>query len=316
MKKLTKEDFLKKARDVHGDKYDYSNVEYTNTRTKVCVICPEHGEFFVRPNDHLYGKNSCPKCYGNNKCDTFEFIEKAKKVHGEYYDYSKVEYCGAKKDVAIICPIHGKFLQKPNYHLSGCGCKLCGKEKTINGRKLTYEDFILKAREVHGWKYDYSKVEYIDNKTPICIICPKHGEFWQTPHHHLRGEGCPCCRSSSLETEVYNFLTKNNIKFEKEKTFEWLKNKSNLYLDFYLPEYNTAIECQGIQHFQEVEMFGGKERFSKIIENDFIKNEKCFKNGIKVIYYVKFNKNVVNGTIYEKENVVKNKKDLLKKIVN
>ena len=90
--------------------------------------------------------------------------------------------------------------------------------------KLTTEEFIEKAKQVHGDKYDYSKVEYINNRTKVCIICPEHGEFWQLPSNHLQGTGCPNCRNYKLELEIKEFLTEQNIIFEQHKNFKWLKN--------------------------------------------------------------------------------------------
>ena len=118
--------------------------------------------------------------------------------------------------------------------------------------KLSTEEFIKRAREVHGDKYDYSKVEYVNSRTKICIICPKHGEFWQLPTGHLDGYGCPFCNERNLEKETREFLTKQNINFEFQKHFDWLGRQS---LDFYLPDYNIAIECQGSQHFEPNEFF-------------------------------------------------------------
>ena len=188
----TTEQFIEEARQVHGDKYDYSKVNYINNSTKVCIICPEHGEFWQRPNDHLSGQG-CPAC-GKEKCaddsrlTSEQFIEKARKVHGDKYDYSKVEYINARTKVCIICPEHGEFWQKPNDHLSGQGCPFCA-----GNVKLTSEQFIEKAMQVHGDKYDYSKVEYVNSATNVCIICPEHGEFWQKPSNHLIGKGCCAC---------------------------------------------------------------------------------------------------------------------------
>ena len=107
------------------------------------------------------------------KDKTEEFIKKAKEVHGDKYDYSKVEYKKAIEKICIICPEHGEFWQIPTNHLKGCGCPSCGGNK-----KYTLEIFIKKAREVHGDKYDYSKVDYKKASEKVCIICPKHGEFW------------------------------------------------------------------------------------------------------------------------------------------
>jgi len=212
-KKLTTEEFIRRAKEVHGDKYNYSKVEYVNNRTKVCIICPIHGEFLQTPNDHLSG-HGCKKCRENNlrKCYSLtleDFINKAHEVHGDKYDYSKVEYINSKTKVRIVCPKHGEFLQTPNMHLRGSGCPNCGIESRTSSRKNSLEDFINKAREVHGDKYDYSKVEYVDSHTKVCIICPKHGEFWQSPNTHLSGHGCiKCCKyrigpKSKLTTEEF-----------------------------------------------------------------------------------------------------------------
>ena len=106
------------------------------------------------------------------------------------------------------------------------------------------------------------------------FICPKHGEFWQTPYKHLKGQGCPKCKQSKLERQISTLLTENNIPFEQQKTFDWLKYKNNLFLDFYLPEHNIAIECQGGQHFKSVDYFGGENEFKLIQERDKTKISK------------------------------------------
>ena len=113
---------------------------------------------------------------------TINFIEKAKAVHGDKYDYSKVEYVKAKEKVCIICQEHGEFWQTPNNHLRGEGCPFC-----YGSKKLTTEEFISKAKQIHGNKYDYSNVNYVNKYTKVCIICPEHGEFWQKPSNHLKG---------------------------------------------------------------------------------------------------------------------------------
>ena len=282
-RKLTQEEFIKRAREVHGDKYDYSKVEYVNANSKVCIICSEHGEFWQKPASHLLGCG-CIECAGKKKYTKKIFIEKAKKVHGDKYDYSKVEYANNKTKVCIICPEHGEFWQKPESHIvQKRGCPYCG-----GTAKLTLNDFIRKSDEIHKHKYDYSKVEYVNYETKVCIICPEHGEFWQTPHGHLNGQGCPYCKNSYLANEISILLKENKIIYEQEKTFEWLRDKGRLYLDFYLPDYNIAIECQGEQHFKPVDFFGGEEQFKRRQELDFIKHKLCINNGIKIIYYSTF----------------------------
>lgn len=131
MKRLTTEDFIKKAKAIHGDKYDYSKTVYVNQKTDVIITCPLHGDFKQRPNNHYMGAG-CPVCSGNKKPDTDSFIEKAKAIHGDKYDYSRVVYKNNKTPVEIICPIHGVFKQTPDKHLSGQGCPMCAGEKLEN----------------------------------------------------------------------------------------------------------------------------------------------------------------------------------------
>ena len=285
-KRNTTEEFIEKAKKVHGDKYDYSKVEYINSQTKVCIICPEHGEFWQKPNGHLNGMG-CDKCGGTKTLTTEDFIEKSIKVHGDKYDYSKVEYINYQTKVCIICPEHGEFWQTPHLHLRGTECPKCFK----NGRNIPYttEEFIKKAKEVHGNKYDYSKTVYNRCKNKIIITCPKHGEFEQKAYLHISGRGCPICKESNMEKKCRKFLVENKIRFKSQHTFYWLQYKSHLYLDFYLPDYNIAIECQGEQHFKPVG-FGSKsndiinENFIKTQKRDKLKRDLCEKHGIKIIY--------------------------------
>ncbi len=124
---------------------------------------------------------------------TEEFIQKAKAVHGDKYDYSKVEYVNSYTKICITCPTHGEFPQNPNNHLQGNGCPTCARIRRADNERKTTEWFIAKAKQVHGNRFDYSKVKYINNHTPIIISCPIHGEFMQTPSNHLKGQGCPAC---------------------------------------------------------------------------------------------------------------------------
>ena len=277
-KKLTTEEFIKRAKEIHGDKYDYSKVEYKGNHAKVCIICPEHGEFWQRACSHLRGIG-CAKCGGVGKSNTDEFIEKAKEIHGDKYDYSKVEYINNQTKVCIICPEHGEFWQTPNCHLKGKGCIKCS-----NTKKYTINDFIKKSYKIHGNKYDYSKVEYVNAHTKVCIICPEHGEFWQTPDNHYRW-GCLHCKESSLEKNVESGLNDNNIKFEKQKKFSWLVYKKEMPLDFYLPDYNAAIECQGEQHFKPFRYENDDEKFKLRQDRDLVKSVLCNSHKISLYYY-------------------------------
>lgn len=206
-KKLTAADFISKAKLVHGNKYDYSKVEYINSRTKVIIICPIHGEFRQIPTDHLRGVG-CRYCgysqvADKNRKSKTSFIDEANRIHIHKYSYEKVEYINNKTPVTIICPIHGEFTQTPNDHLIGCGCQKCYDERRGLSLRKDQEKFISEAKKIHGDKYDYSQVKYINNKTKIQIICREHGVFPQTPDMHLRGDGCPLCRNIARRKLLY-----------------------------------------------------------------------------------------------------------------
>jgi len=298
--------FIEEAKRIHGDRYDYSKVDYERCNIKICIICPKHGEFWQTPHMHLQGQG-CKKCsVSKQACNVEDFVKKAKRIHGDKYDYSKVDYMNSHTKICIICPKHREFWQTPNDHLNGKGCKKCGSESSSLLRKKTTEEFIVKAKIIHGDRYDYSKVEYKGCFEKICIICPKHGEFWQTPNSHLNGQGCPICRESKMETMVRDILVKNNINFIQEKKFDWLGLQS---LDFYLPDYKLAIECQGVQHFKPVS-FGSKkvnkyEMLELVKNRDKKKKELCKLNDINIIYF---------STEVCANNIVKDENNLIKEI--
>lgn len=296
MNRLTTEEFVKRAINIHGRKYNYSKVKYINSETKVCIICPKHGEFYQKPSNHLSNKG-CPKCgkeiqrkvsIEKMKKARLEFIKKAKSIHGDRYDYSKVNYIGAKTKVCIICPKHGEFYQEPTNHLSGNGCPKC------SGKNRTSNEIIELFKSVHGNKYDYSNVQYHGYHTKVCIICPTHGEFWQTPANHLQGNGCPKCRVSMMESKVIKELNNKKIDFVYEYRPSFLINgKSHQSIDFYLPKHNIGIECQGKQHYMPID-FAGKGKkwanslYKENVKRDKIKREICSEHGIK-IFYIDYN---------------------------
>ena len=191
-KRLTTEEFIKKAKLVHGDKYDYSLVDYKNSSTKIKIICPEHGIFEQTPNSHLR-KNGCPSCSNTKHYSADEFIEKAKLIHGDKYDYSLVNYKNNHSKIKVVCPIHGEFEISATHFLSGEGCKKCGIESMVKKQSFTTEEFIEKAKLKHGDKYDYSITKYISMKYKIKYICPEHGIVEQEPQSHLSGNGCRKC---------------------------------------------------------------------------------------------------------------------------
>ena len=286
-KHYTTESWIKLAKERWNYNYDYSKVEYKGSKEKVCIVCNEldedgniHGEFWQEANSHLYHGRRCPKCNGFFKKTTEDFIKDAKHVHGDKYDYSKFVYEGNKQPGIIICPIHGEFLQTPIHHIcQKSGCSKCNHVSI--GVTKTTEQFIEDANKIHYNKYNYSKAKYEHSHKPIIIICSKHGEFRQTPNSHLSGKGCPKCILKS-QTVIFETLKSNfpDTTFIWEYKSEWLGNQR---IDIFVPEYNIAIEYNGIQHYKPVDVFGGEEQLKIQIEQDSLKLEKCKQNNIELL---------------------------------
>ena len=279
--KRTKEEFIILSKIVHGDKYDYTNVDYIGDKIKVKIICPLHGDFWQRPTNHIVSKQGCRKCNQKKPLTTEEFIEKAKTIHGDKYSYSLVDYKDSKTKIKIVCPSHGEFLQTPKSHLNRDGCLKC--------RKPDVNTFIEKAKTIHGDKYDYSLVDYKDAKTKIEIVCPVHGVFKQKINDHLYGNGCPICRESKGEKEIRLFLENNSIKYKPQYRFKDCRDKNPLPFDFYLSDYNICLEYHGKQHYEFMSFFHKTEKtYHEQIKRDDIKKEYCYNNKIKLIIISEF----------------------------
>ncbi len=284
------ENFIIKAKIKHGNKYDYSKSIYVNAKIKVCITCLRHGDFYQLPSKHLYG-NTCPKCADeirnlNNVKTNEDFIEESKIKHENKYCYDKVKYINAKSNIIISCSKHGEFLCTPNNHLKGKGCPKCvGKNKST-------EDWIVEASKKHENKYSYLKVDYKKSDGKVCISCFEHGDFWQVAQYHLSGNGCPKCKQSKLEKRVLSILDKLNVKYEIQYNPLFLKKgKGQQTIDFYLPDLNIAIECQGEQHFKPIDFAGKGEEwatqaFEKNKKRDDLKLKKCLDNNIEMIYVI------------------------------
>ena len=296
---LTKE-FINKAISVHGNKYDYSKVIYLNAKTKICIICPKHGEFYQTPCDHLSGKG-CKLCANEkiSKKQTLsydDFINKAISAHGDKYTYHN-DYKGTTTKIRITCPIHGDFYMRPSNHIyKKQGCPKCGLDKCIKSNTMTTTEFINNCKKIHN--YDYSITEYNGWNENIKYICHtkdkygnEHGIITQKASAHYNGSGCPKCNTSHLESELMHFFDDKNIKYTYQKKFNWLGRQS---LDFYLEEYGIAIECQGEQHYKPVTFFGGEDNLDYVKKNDEKKYSLCSKNNIPLIYYT----HIQNDGIY------------------
>ena len=307
MAKLTTEEFIKKAQKVHGDMYDYSKVEYVNSTTKVCIICKKHGEFWQKPSHHTAG-HGCTKCasdinaakmrvwtednckevasrYSEMKAfriesrDAYnaamkhnwlkdytwlaykiniskktkqrhiysqeEIIERLRSIFGDRYSYEKVEYKAMKVPITLVCHEkdangveHGDFSMRPdNIFSSNQACPKCYDDRRSRLQRKPIEKFKEEAAKVHGGLYEYHKVNYINTNTKVCIVCPIHGDFWQTPSNHLSGKGCPYCSNHFLKWDkrtceeearkyqyIFDFRTKSPGACNAAQRNDWLKD--------------------------------------------------------------------------------------------
>ena len=232
-----------------------------------------------------------------------EFIIKARQIHGDTYDYSNVVYKNRRTHVSITCKLHGNFLQTPCTHFRKKGCAKCGQIKangkpykvfraTPNGvpnRVVTLEDYIARARAVHGNRYDYSISVYKGGKHKIEIICLRHGSFWKEANNHVNNkQGCPKCRLSKGEVAIAVYLDNSAIEYEMQKTFPNLcgVNGGNLKYDFFIPSRNMLIEYDGEQHFgckKYKNLILSDERLKILQENDEAKNAYVVKNSIGLL---------------------------------
>ena len=284
--KLNTEQFIVNSIITHGDRYDYSESIYRSGNEKITIICPEHGNFEQVASLHMR-KSGCPRCVSHKNYDTSIVINNFKNVHGDKYDYSMVTYVNNNSNIIIGCPEngHGYFTMTSSVHLRG-GCQKCA-----GNYRLDTEEFIIKAKMIHGDKYDYSQLHYKTAHKKIKIICPDHGVFSQGANHHIRGNGCPTCTESSGERDVRVYLENNNITYIPQKRFIGCKSKNTLPFDFYVPKHNLLIEYNGIQHYEPVEVFGGDEGLLGTQKRDKIKEGYAKTNSIPLLV-IKYDEDV------------------------
>jgi len=302
-------EFERQGKEIHNGKYTYHIETFTKMSEPTIITCPIHGDFSQVAENHIWSKQGCKKCFDEQKLGKYkysrdEIIEMCKKTHGDRYIYDDIVFQGMKnKMLNIKCPIHGYFDQVAYDHIKGFGCEKCKFENQF----LTIDEFVKRANQTHNNKYSYDKTDLKnrDEKGRVIITCPIHGDFLQKPANHLLGIGCPYCQTSKLENEIEHLLTVNNIEFLRKYHADWL---GRLELDFYLPQYNIAIECQGKQHFEQITHFDDNgDSFEIRIERDKRKLKLCQDNGVKLLYYS-------NLGIEYPYNVFEDKELLLKEI--
>lgn len=267
----TTEQFIKEAKEIWGDKYDYSLTNYKGATKSLKVIFD--GIIFEQiASSHLRGM--APELNMNRDW----FIKRAKDKWGDKYDYSLVEYKDCKKKVKIIYKKTGEiFEQTPHLHLHRA------PENIRLAIRKTTEQFIKEANIIHDFRFSYEKTNYIKNQIKVIINCPIHGDFEQRPLSHLQGNGCPNCSESKGEKIIAKYLDKNNISYYRQHKFDDCKNIFQLPFDFYIPKYRTCIEFDGKQHYEPADFFGGIEAFEKLKKNDRIKDDYCEDNFINII---------------------------------
>lgn len=305
MRRKTTEEFIKRARSIHGDKYDYSQVDYQGNKAKVKIGCPVHGYFWQTPDNHYrYGCTKCglEKQVKDRTMSQEDFIKKANQVHNNKYDYSQVHYINARTPVKIICPIHGVFEQIPDSHLRRAGCPKCsllrGAQKALKTKKernitneFSLNEFLSIVQDTFNNKYDYSLIDrnkWHGLKTRVKIICPVHGVFEQLAKHHRHGRGCPKCCQSKGEVEITKYLDSTKVFYTTEYKIKDCKYKAPLPFDFAIFNEDGSLRClieyQGKQHFEPVYWLPNCESTFKSQQiRDKIKRDYCEKNGIQLL---------------------------------
>ena len=288
----TKDTFIIRAKEIHGDLYDYSKINIIDQKKHIIIICKKCNiEFPQTPSKHLQGQG-CNQCgidrsaEKQKKYKTIqEFINDAKLIHGEQYDYSESIYINIDELIKIKCKEHNIIFNQSGYeHLKGSGCPDCGiikaSKKKINDKKIVFQE---RANKVHNNMYDYSKFNYTGSRNKSIIICKKcKEEFPQTANNHLGGDGCPYCKNPT-ETILYEALKKLFPNIEREFKKEWCKDKNELPYDFMIPELNIIIELDGSQHIKPNDFFGGKKSFKLQKKHDIYKEECANKNNFSII---------------------------------
>ncbi len=212
-----------------------------------------------------------------------DWISKAKKVHGDKFDYSNTVYTTAKNKLKIICPIHGEQEMLPHHHIKGYGCPSCGKKQINinNGKQLTQEQFIERIKHIEGLTFE--KTVYKNKRSKVTVTCKIHGDYTTKAEVLLKGCGCPNCKTSNGESIIENWLKENNLIYFKQMSFPGCVFKSKLKFDFYIPSYNVCIEYDSKQHFSTINYWGGKKGLDLRKKRDAIKTNFCLENNINLL---------------------------------
>jgi G:T-mismatch repair DNA endonuclease (very short patch repair protein) len=287
MKKLTQEQFLEKCFQKHGNKFDYSKINYEGFNKKVEIICFTHGSSWQTPSSHLNNIHGCNLCSptGGAALTQEQFIEKCKILHKNTYDYSKTIFTGVKNKILIICSIHGEFEQIAEKHFL-YGCSACAGNK-----RKTQKEFLNQAKIVHKNYYNYDQINFISNSHKIIINCPKHGQFIQSPKNHLLGQGCKKCgagNTSNIEHKWLDHIDLPDDNLHRNVTI-YIGNKKFI-VDGYVPNTNLIYEFLGDYWHGNPSIYNqnkinkaNKKSFGDLFKNTVERIRTFRKAGFKVI---------------------------------
>lgn len=288
-KRIDTEKFIERSKKIHGDLYDYSKVNYKNSKTKVCIKCIKCGhEWLSLAANHFSGRG-CKKCQysklpQNKPMSHDVFLNRSYKTHGDKFDFIS-KYKSFKSLITIKCKACGTvFEQRADSHLAGRGCRKCQYAILPQNQPLSVDDFENRCKKLHENKYQYCG-DYKGSRYKINIFCKYHKEnFLQGANAHLlKGQGCPKCNLSRGEKRVEAYLKCKKINFECEKNFYGCRFKKPLSFDFYLPDFNLCIEYDGELHYYPIAIFGGIKTLAETKLRDEIKNNFCKKESIKIL---------------------------------
>ena len=273
--KLSTATFIEKARELHGDHYDYSKAQYLGVNVKTTIICPTHGPWLQTPSNHLHktSPRGCPECGKLRTAKSFklsqkDFITRCKKAHGDKYDLSQVVYKNAQTAITVICPKHGAFSTVPvNFAWHGKGCQQCAYEARRGIFKYSLKDLVYRAKQLMP-DIDFSHVRSALIKgEPNKFVCPEHGEFFKDWDKILRGYGCPVCASSAQERVLYSWAANRwEVSHRNRKV-------CNAEIDVYIPKHKVGIELHGLYYHSEL--------FQSTLYHRY-KAEEADKAGIKL----------------------------------
>lgn len=280
-KRIKFPDFLARAREVHGDLYDYDESSWTKITSKVRVICRVHGPWMADGTNHLKGQG-CKACFHDSlRWTTDKFIERAREIHGDTYDYSLTQYKGQTEKVVVICKVHGPVEMYPSWHTyHKGGCARCNFDSV----RRTIPELIDDFRAVHGDTYIYDRiVEYKNSQDIVTVVCKQHGAFDVVARIHQSGSGCPVCCESLGERVIRSALEVAGVEFEKEFRAPGCTHKGQLRFDFKVDR--LLIEFHGKQHYEDIPFFDkdGRDPFEERQLRDSIKAQWAKDNGYDLV---------------------------------